>query len=151
MTVPLHLPHTYVGDVGRWINHAVSDALSLGGGAALQGDIDKALTYFTTAGQEQYRAFLRARHIEDNLTSGAYELHSAVKMEPLLIGQQESGGLYKWLYEVPVLLSYLRAGTTSYDKAVPQNLEVLLSIQVTRVAVEDSDDHDILIELWREK
>jgi hypothetical protein len=146
--IPLHLPHINTASVTQWVNQAVTDVLTFTGDG-VDAQIDAKLSYFTLPGQTAYKDFLQTQNIYKNLQSGHYQLNSAVKIEPLLIGEQEAGGRYKWLYEIQVLMSYLNNGTSSYSKTKPQNQDITLSIQVTRVNKSESGDQEILIELWR--
>lgn len=146
--VPLNLPNINRAELSRWVSSAITDALTLTG-EDVRSDVPKARGYFTPSGQRQYLEFITSTNIVSNLSSGHYQLNSAVQLEPLLIGQQEADGRYKWLYDVQVLLSYLHAGTTSYDRAVPQNQTLNLRVQVTRAEETSSDDTGVRIEIWK--
>jgi hypothetical protein len=148
--VALNLPNATDATITNWVSSAVTDALTFTSGD-VQGHARDSLQYFTPAGEEQYIAFLRDSNIYQNLDSGYYQLNSAVQLEPLLVGEQESNGLYKWLYDVQVMLSYLNAGTTSYDAALPQNQTLFLRVQVTRAEATDENDMGVRIELWKKK
>lgn len=147
--VPLNLPHANVAAMESWLENAVTDAMTFTGRNS-RTEIDEALAYFTDAGQSQYWDFLRAKTIDQILNSGQYQINSAIQNTPLLIGEQESGGLYKWLFEVSLLMSFLETGTNDYEGSVPQNLETTLKVQLTRAEITETNPYGVLIELWQE-
>lgn len=149
-SVPLSLPNLNDLEVSGWVSSAVTDALTLAATDVLN-NVSKANNYFTPSGQRQYIEFLNNTNITKNLSSGHYQLNSAVQLEPLLIGQQEANGRYKWLYDLDILLSYLNAGTTTYEGTAPQNQVLKLRVQVTRVEATLPDDDGIRIELWQKR
>lgn len=106
--------------------------------------------YFTSSGYAQYQQFLQAAAIEQAITS--QNMQSGVLMEtpPLEISAGLFNGAYKWLFEVPVTLSFIPANTNSYrdQEASVYNRRVRIRVQFTRV--QDMNDPDaVKIEIWQ--
>jgi len=105
--------------------------------------------YFTPSGYAQYKEFLSASGFEtalaNNLQSGAY-----IEADPLEITRGVHGGAFKWVYEVPVTISFIARGAETYrdGATTPENRRFTLRAQFTRV--KDSADPDaIRIEIWQ--
>ncbi len=105
--------------------------------------------HFTPAGYGQYKQFLTDTQFQQtidasNLQSGAY-----VEQEPLELSSGVYGGSYKWLFEVPVTISFIPKDAETYRGAEDQaqNRRFLLRVQFTRV--KDSDPNAVKIEIWQ--
>lgn len=146
--IPVHLPHATIKDIKNWITTAASDALTFENSNLKQEQKD-ALEYFTPAGQKQYLEFLDTNDILAILRQGEYRVSSVVEAPPIFIGEREDQGRYKWLFEAPMLISYINKDAESYDKNTPFNRQAVLKIQVVRVNNTESKTHNILIELWQ--
>lgn len=145
--VAITLPHTTTDDIKKWVVTAISDSLSFNAGQ-LQQEAKKSLEYFTKAGQQQYIDFLKESGIAQQLKSGQLRVNSVAKTEPLLISERTFDGRYRWLFEVPVIISYLDGSSETYENAIPVNKTTVLTVQVTRSLPAESLHHDVLIELW---
>lgn len=108
--------------------------------------------YYTAAGYRQYKEFLDKSGFaqtlsQQNLQSGAY-VHGA----PLEINRGVFNGTFKWVFEVPVTISFVPTSFNTYrgDEVRAQNRKIVLRVQLTRVA--DPQNPDALrIEIWQAK
>ncbi len=106
--------------------------------------------YFTPEGYAQYKAFLESANFSQalmtqNLRSGAY-----AEQDPLELSSGVYNGAYKWLFEVPVMISFVPADAETYrnDEAQAQNRKFTLRVQFTRVG-NPQDPEDTRIEIWQ--
>ncbi len=136
------------GEVSMKLTEIIADALSFNkdnyksGTASMQ-------KYFTREGYGQYTGFLTNAGFDStlqaqNLQSGAY-----VEQPPIELTHGVYNGVYKWVFEVPVTISFIprTAETYSNDAIKPQNRRFLLRAQFARV--QDVDPSAVKIELWQ--
>ncbi|MCK6418349.1 MAG: DotI/IcmL family type IV secretion protein [Alphaproteobacteria bacterium] len=145
--VPLQLPHRSTEQIGQWAVMAVSEALTIEG-ADMAAHLQKIRPHFepsTFAAQQQFYA---DSGIAGALADGRYQLRSFVQSAPLLLNEGAVEGRYRWLFEVPVMLSYLPRGAQEYQHAEPINRNLRLTVQVGRSAQAPGMD-GVWIEYWR--
>ncbi|PZQ43350.1 MAG: hypothetical protein DI551_12335 [Micavibrio aeruginosavorus] len=80
-----------------------------------------------------------------NLQSGAF-----IEQAPLSLANGVYNNVYKWVFEVPVTVSFLPRNAESYrnDEATAINRRFLLRAQYARVE-DKNDPNAIKIELWQ--
>lgn len=107
-------------------------------------------SYFTPQGYQQYTAYLEKTNFggvikSRNLQSGAY-----TERPPLEINSLVQNGVYKWLFEVPVTLSFIPVNSETYrgGATTAQNQRFTLRVQLTRVK-DDKNPNKISIEIWQ--
>lgn len=146
--IDLTIQHLSGREVGMRLTEIVAESLSFNRGDFVynSGVMEK---YFTPTAYAQYTQFLansafRQTLEERNLQSGAF-----VEQEPLELTSGVFNGAYKWLFEVPVTISFIPKDAESYrdENLVPINRRILLRAQFTRV--DDAKDPDaVRIEIW---
>ena len=144
--VPLHLPHRSEEIISTWVVTAVSDSLNFNG-QNYQDDIKKSFVHFDDGGRSEFEAFLKDNKIMDVLQSSQYSVQSYVSAPPLLLNEGAVNKRYRWLYQVPVTVSYLKKGTTSYKGVEATNQHFLLQVQVGRNE-EAKGDLGTFVERW---
>lgn len=147
--VPLEISHRSPQEIGDWLMTAVSDAMSFelaedGTKPALKRD------YFTPAGVAQFEEFLERTGIQKVIDSKKYHLRSFVRQSPLLLNEGSAQGHYRWLFEVPVMVSYIETGNFKYAEKEAINQALMLTIQVSRVK-NGGGKEGVLIEIWNGK
>lgn len=143
--VPLDLPHRTAKEVGRWLMVATAESLSFGVGTFDERQ-KKVAAYFTPEAYEKYISFLDTGSYREKLRSGSVSLHNFVREEPFLLNNGPVEGRYRWLFEVPVMLSYLPAGATGYKDEDPVNEALVFRIEVSRVP--HAGVEEVLISNW---
>lgn len=143
--VPLHLPHRTAKEVGRWLMVATAESLSFESGAFSDRQ-KKIAAYFTPEAYQKYSEFLNSGAYRKTLREGGMSLHNFVREEPFLLNNGAVGAQYRWLFEVPVMLSYLPADSTGYKDKDPVNEELIFKIEVSRVP--NAGTEEILISNW---
>lgn len=148
-SVPLNISHRPAEEIGQWLMTAVSDAMSFeitkeGGPPILKRE------YFTPAGLSQFQDFLTKTGIQKVLDSRKYHLRSFVRNTPLILNEGAASGHYRWLFEVPLMVSYISPGDFKYKNNEAVNQAITLTLQVTRVR-EGAGPEGVLIEIWNGK
>jgi len=147
-TSPLAIQSLSSAEVSMQLTELIADALSFNkdnyksSSASMQ-------KYFTDEGFGQYTAFLTNAGFEttlqeQNLQSGAY-----VEQPPIELTHGVYNGVYKWVFEVPVTISFIPRDAETYknDAIKAQNRRFLLRAQFARV--QDVDPSAVKIELWQ--
>ncbi len=140
-------PHKSDREVGRWLSQAVSESLSFDS-SNYKTNAKQILPYFTRDGFKAYQEYLRTSGIFENLKTGDNQLGVFVEEQPLLLSGNEIDGVYRWLYQVPVTISFQSRNVSDYSrvgKGISRKLS--LRLQVTRALYKD-DPTAIQIESW---
>lgn len=147
--IPLDKPHRLSSDINKWIAVKTIEALNF-----LEPDyaaqLEKNRASFDTFGYGQYQSFLTQNGITRTLQSGQYTVRTFNDKTPLLMNEGAVDGRYRWLYRVPIMVTYLQAGADGYNNAKPQNAHGTIDIQIGRNN-EATDNEGILIERWSGK
>lgn len=146
---PLNIQHRTDNEIGRWIMSSLPEIMTMDA-ATYRQDLRDAEMYFDDTGLAAYRDFLTQQKINAILESGQYNVHVVVSDVPVLLNEGNVGGRYRWLFEVPVMVSYLKKNMKGYKKsdAVNQFFSVQLQVGRTRDA---KNEHHVLIETWAGK
>jgi len=147
--VPLNMPHRAASDVSKWVMTSISEVLTLDGAQKIE-DNEAVKLYLDNAGLGQFSAFLTEQKLSAVLADGQYDMRSYVRDTPLLLNTGVVAGRYRWLYEVPVMLSFLKKGTSSYKNVQTHNKNYILQIQIGR-SVDAKNDMGLFIERWSGK
>lgn len=131
--VPSHLPHRSPAHLAEWITTVSSEILTFEK-SDYREEIKLRKNYFDSSGLREYVAFLQERNIIKILEDGTFHVRSFVEEQPLLLNEGVVDGRYRWLYEVPVMVSYMNKGMKTYKKADAVNQRIILKIQIGRSA-----------------
>lgn len=146
-TAPLDQPHRSSGDLGDWLSQAMSETLSFN--ASNYTDNMKLLAKgMSPEALTQYNQWVTSSGILAKLQSDNSQLNGSVEEKPFLVNEGPVEGRYRWLFEVPVLISFLPKGTTALDKQPSSSdRKLIMTIQIGRVAESQLPDH-VMIESW---
>ncbi len=109
-----------------------------------------AKTNFTEDGYTQYMGYLTSSNITGSLAERDLQCGAYTEGSPLLLNNGVVDGVYKWLFEVPVTLSFIPR-VTSYDgngRVDALNRRILVRVQVTRV-YDGANPMALRIESWQ--
>lgn len=143
--IPLNLPHRTAKEVSRWLVVAVAESLSFDVGT-FETRQKKIATYFTPEAYQKYLTFLDTGFYREKLQNKTVSLHNFVREEPFLLNNGVVDGAYRWLMEVPVMLSYLPAGSATYKDQDPTNEELIFRVEIMRSP--GAGPEEILISNW---
>ncbi len=144
--VPLESAHRKDEEIAQWLVVAVSDSLAFDPQGA-EAQLAENDVYFSEGGKADYLKFLQESEILRAVQSGRYQIRNFVQDDPLMLNKGAVSGRYRWLFEVPVMLSYIDSSATTYEKVEPVNQILDIKIQVGRVP-EKRGENNILIERW---
>jgi hypothetical protein len=144
----LSKPHRTQREIGNWLGMKTSDLLTFKADTYQQylRDIEPS---FSQDGLTAYTAFLQEHTIMKVLGTGQYDITTIKQGEPLLLNEGAIDGRYRWLFEVPVMISYIKRNITDYKNVTPVNRTYTIRLQLGRVqdvSQDVSNEHGLLIE-----
>lgn len=145
---PLTQQHLSEREVADYLNEIIAESLSFTP-QNYQATIRTVARHFTPSAYKQYQSYLEKVGFERLLRQG-YKSGAFLERPPLKLNALVHNGAYKWLFEVPVTVTFLPAGANTYDggaAAKPQNQRFTLRAQFTRVE-DRNDPARIQIEIW---
>ncbi|PZO86720.1 MAG: hypothetical protein DI626_05760 [Micavibrio aeruginosavorus] len=106
--------------------------------------------YFTPGGYAQYMQFIESTGFQKTLADQDLQSGAYVELDPLELSSGVYSGAYKWLFEVPVTISFVPRATQSYrdPQTGTQNRRFTLRAQFTRVN-DPQDPEAVKIEIWQ--
>jgi len=105
--------------------------------------------YFTKAGWKKYKGYIEKTSVLRTIQTSNYSLNSIVKGGSRVINKGAIDGKYRWLVEVPVIMSFFKVRPDDkLDVRAAQGGQVLLTIQVGRTE-KGYDTNGLLIENWK--
>lgn len=147
--VPLEKPHRQNAKISEYVGKMVSEAMTYSSDDYKQ-DMSTILELFDTQGKTQYQTFLQEKNIQKVLDSGRYHIRGFMLDAPLLLNSGPVGGRYRWLYEVPVMVSYMDRSAKDYKEADVTNQKIVVTLQVGR-RTDIENLTGIVIETWSGK
>lgn len=147
--IALDQPHRNTSQIMEWVINATAGALTFN-----QTNTDELATKqasFATSGYTQYEQFLTTNNIKKVVESGQYTIRSYVNDSPLLLNEGAANGTYHWLYQVPVVISYMNRTNKDYKGGgTATNQKMMITVQVGRSATTE-DKMGLVIETWAGK
>lgn len=145
--VPLVNPHLLSQEVGQWIMTVAGEAMNFDAGTDITTLNDK-MPLFDVTAKQQYLAFLSENKIQNVMADGRYNVRSYVNEPPLLLNEGVVAERYRWLFRVPVVVTYMDKNMATYKgKKAALIQQAILNIQVGRVVSPDKPD-GLQIEQW---
>lgn len=128
-------------EMQAWIVESVSELLNLDN-ANKEQVFTAARPYFTSAAFAQYDAYLKSGNILADIEAGRMRLDAIVDQTPQLMNEGVIGNAYRWLYDVPVMI------TRAPYQGTPQTARATLRIQLGRTG-DDANPDKMVIESWQ--
>jgi len=143
----LDKPHRSASDLAAWLQQALAESLSFN--AETYNDHLKLLARgYAPSAVAEFNAWATGTGILASLQKNGLQLNGFVADPPFLLNEGVIDGRYRWLYEVPVMVSFVPRGTTTYQgKEGIDTRRLIVTLQVGRVAVSQLPDH-VMIETW---
>lgn len=130
--VPLDQPHRTADEVGSWVTTVVSSALSFDA-ADFNESQKKIEEFFTPEGLASYRSFIDSAGYRARIVNEGDSMGNFIQEDPFLLNKGAAGGTYHWLFEVPVMVSFLPGGRKDVRTETTRNEEILINVDVVRV------------------
>ena len=147
-SLPLHKPHRTNKELQGWINTVVSESLffDYDNYKEVQEVLKK---YYTASGYKQYQNYIATAEILKSLRQNNYRMSVFVEAQPLLLNGQEMKNIYRWLYQLPITISYLPRNSNNLLRSSQDmvNRKLTLTLQLRRARLPDNPDA-IQIESW---
>lgn len=147
-TLPLDKAHRTDRELKEWIMTAISEAMFFEANTydQIKGQVSD---YFTASGMKQYDDYLRSSGILDNITKNNSRMSIFIEDSPLLLNSLEIDGVYRWLYRMPLTISFIPRNTTTLQAGRNNivNRKMNLQIQLRRVRLPHNPDA-VQIESW---
>ena len=137
-------PHRSEREMSNWVTTATSEVLSIPNKQFDKtiNDVDR---YFTVTGKNDYIDYLSQSNVKQNVDSYGYSLNALVDGKPIILYAQEVKGVYRWVYQVPIIISFIPKNK-SLGEAVTQNLTLVLQLRRAEI---NGDSEAIQIESWK--
>lgn len=103
-----------------------------------------------SVGTAEYLKFLQDNNILKPLSTNVSDVRGFAKDVPIVVNEGPVNGRYRWLLQVPIMVTFVRAGLDDYADLRGQELvsaEYLVNVQVGR-SLSAMDDMGIVIEAW---
>jgi intracellular multiplication protein IcmL len=137
--VDLTEPHRGVTQVAEWVALSVGEMLNFSA-AGYGTHIVEMGTYANDKARGDFQSFVDQNKIFDTLKNGNLRMNSSAEEAPLLLNKGAVEGSYRWLYEIPVLLTFLPLDAKSYMDSEHVSQHVIVNAQVGRVTYKTNAD-----------
>lgn len=143
----LDRPHRSASDLAAWLQQALAETLSFN--AETYTDHLKLLERgYSPSAIAEFNAWATGTGILEALQRNQLQLNGFVADPPFLLNEGVIDGRYRWLYEIPVMVSFVPRGTTTYQgKEGIDTRRLIITLQLGRVAVSPLPDH-VMVETW---
>ncbi len=110
----LDMPHRNEAAVNKWVSEAVGSALTFTLPAYQEHmvNVDK---YMAANGMKEFQEFLEASKVVGLMQSRNFDLRTFVTDIPTLAASGVTQGRYRWVYDVPLNLTFLPVGMETYE------------------------------------
>ena len=146
----LNLPHRSPEQIGEWITSIATQALTIEP-ATFEDKTNNFGGFFLPYAMQEYRNYLTNNQVLESLRANNMRLTAFAESKPILIQEGVLDGTYRWLFRVPLMLTYYDKATTSLKdgKKAPtsQSQRVLVNVQIGRVPTKQLAE-GMAIERW---
>lgn len=144
----LAIPHRNEAQITEWTTEIVSQALTINP-ASYHQDFAKLSPMFAPYALKEYQDYLTKTNMMAVLTSNSYRLQAISDEAGAVTKDGAIGGTYHWLVQIPIMVSYYNVDMQSVEKSTTaQNQNLLVQVQVGRVAPKTNTDIGLIIERW---
>ena len=105
----LEKPHLSDNELKSWISRSVSESLAFNKDNF--GTVAKNIKpYFTANGFKKFQDYLISSGIAENVRTNEYDMSVYIENSPLLLNSSVVDDTFKWLYQMPVVISFFPTG-----------------------------------------
>lgn len=149
VTESLEIQHRHEAAVSKWATDAVSDILNFGTDSYQERKATVMAELMSPNALKEFDAFLEESHIISHMSGNGYELKGFVTDVPAMRGSGPVSGRFRWVYDLPVNLTFLPAGSHSYkDLAENQYQFEALTFRIQIGRVPEGGRDGMIIETW---
>jgi hypothetical protein len=152
-TRALDVPHRTVAQLDAWLINIVPQALTFNL-TDMNKQYAEATKLFTAPGLVAYRDYLAQSGLVTDMKARNLRVDSVSTDKPQLLNQGVASGSYKWLFDVPIIMSFIPNDTESLRRiAKPETRKLVVRVQLTRVPAKEvltaENTQDVGIEIWQ--
>lgn len=138
----LSVPHRLSIHLSEWLSTAAAEIFSIDP-YHYDEHLAKIARLFNQHGYDQYKAFVQESGMLGTVESRGMVMTASAEQVPILLKEGALDGRYRWLFDVPLTLTGVRAGLNSYAEAGAQDVfevpGIIARIQVGRVSGNSED------------
>lgn len=143
-TTPLDKANRSYKDLENWISILVSEALSFDAVDYYATLAWMRVNYFSKDAYEAYQKTLDTYGIAQYLSTTGMSTSVLIEETPVLLNDGPVAGRYRWLYEVPVTITYRQVRN---PQAAPKIVRARIKVQVGRV-MDETDPMAMRVDTW---
>lgn len=144
----LDMPHRNEGAVSAWVTEAVGKIMTFGI-RDYQEHLEVIDRLMSAVAVQEYQDFMQKSNVLALMQNRDLELKTFTTDVPRLATTGVVQGRYRWVYDIPVNMTFLPVGATSYETLSPdQFLSETLTIRIQIGRVAEGGDDGIEIETW---
>ena len=141
-------PHRLSQEIGDWVTDIAGEVMNFDAGMN-EASINEKTKLFDRTGAQQYITFLRNNNILKAAEDGRYNIRSYVNQRPLLLNEGLVGDRYRWLFRVPVVVTYMDKNMKTYKDNAPELIQqATINMQLGRVTSAANKPDGLQIEQW---
>ena len=144
--ISLKVAHRTDVEIKTYLTKVASEALSFNK-SNFKESIQNVRPYFTEEGLKKYRNYLISSGIVEAVRTQDLQVGAYVEAPPLFLNSSVIKGTYKWLYEMPMVVSLTRGNIVENADNI-DNSEFTLRLQITRVNEDEENPDGLKIEDW---
>ncbi len=147
--IRLENPHRSNKELQDWVTKTVSQSLYIPN-KEFQNTLFQMDRYFTPDGFSQYQDYLSQSKVEQFIQKGGYSLGVLIEEPPIELTSNNVNDVYRWLYQVPITVSFIPEGTNSLTAGATQTVDqkLMLQVQIRRVN-KPNNPYALKIEDWK--
>lgn len=144
----LSKPHRNEKQIVEWATEIVSQAMTINV-KTYNDDFKKIAPDFTPYALKEYQDYLQKTNMVAILSSNTLRLQAVSDETGTVVKEGAITGTYHWLVQIPLMTSFYSEDMQSVDKtAKAQSQNLLVQIQIGRVAPKNSADVGLVVERW---
>ncbi len=152
-------PHRGGDQVAEWLVSSVSEVLDTNE-EKYSDHLQQLEEIMDKTAVASYNRFMQESRIYSRMSMGKYHIHAFVEEKPFLLNKGVIEGRYRWLYDVPATITFIKEDVKDYqDSSDTSNFRLLVRMQVGRIqdaetaekektADENESGEGLKIETW---
>lgn len=144
----LTIPHRNEPMVSAWVTETIGQALTFDV-AGYEAHKQKIAEFMGKTALDEFQAFMVTTNILNLMQSRNLELRAFVTDIPQLVTTGVTQGRYRWIYDIPVNLTFLPPGLTTYEGlGADQYRSEILTFRLQLGRVAEGGREGLMIETW---
>lgn len=145
---PLDQPHRSSRELEVWVQQALSEILSFNADTYALYQEHVFPRGIAPSGVTELTGWIQSSELVETLRENGMQLNAFVMERPTLLNEGNVNGRYRWLFEAPMMISFVPRGTRVYDPAQAMDTRTMtVTLQIGRVQ-ESLLEHNVMIETW---